>query len=1477
MGAMSSMKKKTRTLVVRRSQPIEPEKSMKQIVVSRAPRPGEELLPPVQDSGAPVRVKGVRRDAAGRPIERSILGTAEVFSDVEADEAPDPYVTETLVPEEPTIPPEATSARAPSAATVSSRVGSKPGTADPSAERMRYLGRLKTGITAAEQATKEEAREEAAHAEQLPASERFSLDRDGKVMAQWQERQKDWERLQRGLARKMGRDPSKMMMADSNDFRERLEEYQTVLASVPLHERSLGTLWERSLRNGGTRLVPVGNIFSGLFCPVSSDVKLPRVVRRPKLPNANGLGMPPAPPGKSWRDDHALADKKKHLRKYLSAMRPHEVTPAVSRELIVVGQDLLKWAHDSSKDHFEGRGHSPSNSEAIIPSEGGASIAEGSVGAGSLAASGDESAIARGPRLLLGPSPYVLLEADVKEPVEGALTMQNMGSTTLFYEWTRLEEEGPSLVALMKRRTADGEVPSDPSARFAISKDASESRFLCQNASGVLIPGQARAIVFAFESTTPGSFAETWKLKVTPPAAVLGDILPSPEGLVTVSLLGAAMTTDTNEHRRLPIRHAVERSVTRSKCEQLIAEVVRDVRTPERQEALHMAQKIKFESLNVEAGLNFTPLIYEAFANLWIKVNDQAAPDPDEEDDDEPLPPWDGDVNSIRRVIDGLYHVPESIVDSTQIDASAEPSGTEGLPSEAASDQEESEDDEEESEEEKDDGELAVIQESDPVAESSVDGEAPVTEPDVGEMAYPAEEEEEEEDEGEEEEAEEEILEPAQAAQKEADLEWKLLVARAAARPLPTMANLIVDHVSQSLADAVVDAVVSARAEVQGARKEENDEGEGEEEELEHFEPLPSPFGPFHIPVDAPTHGAAKWEAVLNAPPLAEGEEMSAEQQYRKLSYEKASAAIGGLIGSFSEVAAAVHADALASFAKAAAVDLSRTATLRVGDDVLGKRVVLYVDLDVGAEMISDPFKGDEYGIPEGPKPLKLIAAAKLARKVLKGEPHTIMLLSELTPPPPEAADEKHPVPALGDLSLRSLEPMLAAFLKVPVAFCGSVDALEEVLAMPDETRPKVVLLDHCDASAMVPLPEAEVVYESEPEDDRLPWLGDPKDDPGLKPMVPPERIDLGGALLPHVDVFVCDTPSDACLDPKRSLSLLRAPEVFRVAGPGLHKEVVSSSVLLNRPRRPLLAVVCGDDLLEEVKHIDRMIDLADDVVISGRIGLVFLAALGHKTGALKHDPAQLPMARALLAKAQMLGVPVTLPVDFVMGDVLVDAFDQPAGSESMHGDEEATGGSEDDEPPEVGAGFDYDGETLECTVSEGLMRKMHALDLGNQTIALLKELVEKSNTVVWTGLVGVAQCSAFQNGSRELMEAVVAAHEDRNALVVLGGAELVKWGALFADLDQEGPNGLGDGNGVTHAFKNLDLAKRLLAMVPVPGVEILNEREPTEMETMLEEEVRAKRLMDGTLSEDDEDDEEFGGYDDDGDFGGLLSDLAWL
>jgi len=105
--------------------------------------------------------------------------------------------------------------------------------------------------------------------------------------------------------------------------------------------------------------------------------------------------------------------------------------------------------------------------------------------------------------------------------------------------------------------------------------------------------------------------------------------------------------------------------------------------------------------------------------------------------------------------------------------------------------------------------------------------------------------------------------------------------------------------------------------------------------------------------------------------------------------------------------------------------------------------------------------------------------------------------------------------------------------------------------------------------------------------------------------------------------------------------------------------------------------------------------------------------------------------------------------------------------------------------------------------------------------------------------------------------------------MVMLGGGDLVRWAGLFADVGEE--NGLlGDGLGVTHTFKNLDLTKRLLSKVPVPGIRSMSTRNPNEEELMLEEEIRAKRLMDGVVSEDESEehrDVPFG--DVDGDLGG--------
>jgi hypothetical protein len=75
-------------------------------------------------------------------------------------------------------------------------------------------------------------------------------------------------------------------------------------------------------------------------------------------------------------------------------------------------------------------------------------------------------------------------------------------------------------------------------------------------------------------------------------------------------------------------------------------------------------------------------------------------------------------------------------------------------------------------------------------------------------------------------------LSPLEISKREVDQEWKLLVARSAARPLPTLGAMVVDQISKSIADIVVDGVEETRAELGIAA-------------ATLFLPLPSPFPQF--------------------------------------------------------------------------------------------------------------------------------------------------------------------------------------------------------------------------------------------------------------------------------------------------------------------------------------------------------------------------------------------------------------------------------------------------------------------------------------------------------------------------------------------------------------------------------------------------------------------------------------------------------
>lgn len=79
-----------------------------------------------------------------------------------------------------------------------------------------------------------------------------------------------------------------------------------------------------SLRGEGIRYVPVGNIFSGLFCPVKDDNSpAGEMIRRPLGNNNNTKDDSKTP--KSWKSSHALLKRKQHFQDGINRLRPHFV------------------------------------------------------------------------------------------------------------------------------------------------------------------------------------------------------------------------------------------------------------------------------------------------------------------------------------------------------------------------------------------------------------------------------------------------------------------------------------------------------------------------------------------------------------------------------------------------------------------------------------------------------------------------------------------------------------------------------------------------------------------------------------------------------------------------------------------------------------------------------------------------------------------------------------------------------------------------------------------------------------------------------------------------------------------------------------------------------------------------------------------------------------------------------------------------
>ena len=176
----------------------------------------------------------------------------------------------------------------------------------------------------------------------------------------------------------------------------------------------------------------------------------------------------------------------------------------------------------------------------------------------------------------------------------------------------------------------------------------------------------------------------------------------------------------------------------------------------------------------------------------------------------------------------------------------------------------------------------------------------------------------------------------------------------------------------------------------------------------------------------------------------------------------------------------------------------------------------------------------------------------------------------------------------------------------------------------------------------------------------------------------------------------------------------------------------------LERPDRPVLAVVGGAKVASKIGVLTHLVERVDALVIGGGMANTFLYAEGRGVGKSLHEPDLAQTARDIMTAARSAGCELLLPIDAVAAD----AFEENA-------------------PHAV------------CDVSAVPADAM-ILDAGPKSVAMFKGRLGVSKTALWNGPLGAFEIAPFGEGTFALAREAARLTRAGALVSIAGGGDTV-------------------------------------------------------------------------------------------------------
>lgn len=218
------------------------------------------------------------------------------------------------------------------------------------------------------------------------------------------------------------------------------------------------------------------------------------------------------------------------------------------------------------------------------------------------------------------------------------------------------------------------------------------------------------------------------------------------------------------------------------------------------------------------------------------------------------------------------------------------------------------------------------------------------------------------------------------------------------------------------------------------------------------------------------------------------------------------------------------------------------------------------------------------------------------------------------------------------------------------------------------------------------------------------------------------------------------------------------------VAGLLLEKEVDTITRVMEKPDKPVVAIVGGAKIADKIDLLHRFIEIADFVAVGGAMANTFLAAKGVDIGDSLYDAADLSVAKDILRKAETESKKRQFVFTVPHDGVVADRIDKTAQTRIV------------DWSSHVLADIEHYPKPVPRSASH-----VHAhekiLDIGPFSASFIAGGIEMASTVIWNGTMGVTEVEGLQgpigpfaHGTELLVEALLGDLGHKPYTVVGGG-----------------------------------------------------------------------------------------------------------